>query len=154
MSVAQLLRTAGPPRAQTAECARWSRASAEYPAELLDLPNAPDLLFALGSRSTLDVPRVAIVGTRDCSGYGDRTARKIAAAIARALRYTVNLIGVEHVALGSDFDGARIPAVIGDVGGVQNLVEAMRGHGFDETTLGKLCCDNWIAVLERSWKSG
>lgn len=62
----------------------WSKASAEYPAELLDLPNAPDLLFTLGARHTLDAPRVAIVGTRDCTGYGDRTARQIAAAIARA----------------------------------------------------------------------
>ncbi len=62
----------------------WSKASADYPAELLDLPNAPDLLFVLGARSTLDAPRVAIVGTRDCTAYGDRTARKIAGAIARA----------------------------------------------------------------------
>ncbi|MCR4339722.1 MAG: DNA-processing protein DprA [Gemmatimonadaceae bacterium] len=66
------------------EPAEWSKASSDYPAELLDLPNAPDLLFALGARSTLDAPRVAIIGTRDCTAYGDRTARKIAGAIARA----------------------------------------------------------------------
>lgn len=66
------------------EPATWVRASAEYPAELFDLPNAPDLLFALGSRATLAAQRVAIVGTRDCTAYGDRTARKIAGAIARA----------------------------------------------------------------------
>ena len=29
-----------------------------------------------------------------------------AGAIVRAIRYTVNLVGVQHVALGSDFDGA------------------------------------------------
>lgn len=62
----------------------WSKASGEYPSALLDLPNAPDLLFALGPRSVLDGPRVAIVGTRDCTGYGDRIARKIAGSIARA----------------------------------------------------------------------
>lgn len=66
------------------EAATWVRASAEYPAELLDLANAPDQLFALGSRCTLAAPRVAIVGTRDCTAYGDRIARKIAGAIARA----------------------------------------------------------------------
>lgn len=62
----------------------WSKASANYPAELLDLPNPPDSLFTLGARSVLDGPRVAIVGTRDCTGYGDRVARRIAGAIARA----------------------------------------------------------------------
>lgn len=71
-------------RVQTAEAAEWSKASPDYPAELLDLPNPPEVLFALGPRSTLDAPRVAIVGTRDCTAYGDRTARKIAGAITRA----------------------------------------------------------------------
>lgn len=73
-----------PERAPSPTAAAWSKASAEYPAGLLDLPNAPDSLFALGARSTLEAPRVAIVGTRDCTGYGDRMARKIASAIARA----------------------------------------------------------------------
>jgi DNA processing protein len=83
VAASQPLAAAGE-RAQTAEPAEWSKASPDYPAELLDLPNPPDLLFALGARSTLDAPRVAIVGTRDCTAYGDRTARKIAGAIARA----------------------------------------------------------------------
>lgn len=73
-----------PERAQTIECVEWGKRSPEYPAELLDLPNAPDPIFAIGTRETLDAPRVAIVGTRDCTGYGDRTARKIGGAIARA----------------------------------------------------------------------
>lgn len=78
------LRTSAFERTQFTEPVRWSKGSPEYPAELLDLPNAPDALFALGARSTLDAPRVAVVGTRDCTAYGDRTARKIASAIARA----------------------------------------------------------------------
>ncbi len=73
-----------PEREPTAGPAEWNKAGPDYPAELLDLPNPPDLLFALGLRATLDAPRVAIVGTRDCTAYGDRIARKIAGAIARA----------------------------------------------------------------------
>ena len=78
-----LVRASVPESEQIAGCT-WSKGSADYPAELLDLPNAPDLIFVLGARVTLDAPRVAIVGTRDCTGYGARTARKIASAIARA----------------------------------------------------------------------
>jgi DNA processing protein len=78
------LRTSARERERTTEPVTWGKLEPDYPAELLDLPNAPDALFALGARSTLDAPRVAIVGTRDCTAYGDRTARKIASAIARA----------------------------------------------------------------------
>jgi len=45
------------------------------------------------------------------------------ADIARAIQYTVNLIGIEHVALGSDFDGA-IKAII-EVRGLPLIVEAL-----------------------------
>lgn len=78
------VRTLGSAREQAAPSATWRKEDPGYPAELLDLPSAPEVLFALGTRSTLDSPRVAIVGTRDCTAYGDRTARKIAGAIARA----------------------------------------------------------------------
>lgn len=71
--------------------------------------------------------------------------------LLRHLDHLIDLAGIDHVGLGSDFEGARIPAVIGDVAGLPALVEAMRAHGYDETTLRKLCCDNWIAVLERTW---
>ena len=81
---APVLRISVRERAQTAEPATWARSEPDYPAELLDLPNPPDALFALGARTALEAPRVAIVGTRDCTAYGDRTARKIAGAIARA----------------------------------------------------------------------
>lgn len=84
MSTARQLDTATTERGQSPERTTWSKGSADYPAELLDLPNPPDPLFALGARATLDAPRVAIVGTRNCTGYGDRTARRIAGAIARA----------------------------------------------------------------------
>ena len=69
---------------RTTEPAAWTKGSPNYPGELLDLPNPPDLLYTLGLRATLDAPRVAIIGTRDCTAYGDRIARKIAGAIARA----------------------------------------------------------------------
>jgi membrane dipeptidase len=53
--------------------------------------------------------------------------------------------------MGSDFDGAEIPEAIGDVAGLPVLVGAMRAHGYDDATLRKLCHENWIAVLERTW---
>ena len=43
------------------------------------------------------------------------------------------------------------PAEIGDVAGLPRLVDAMRRHGYDEATLRKLCYENWMNVLERTW---
>ncbi|MEO8911323.1 MAG: DNA-processing protein DprA [Gemmatimonadaceae bacterium] len=63
---------------------RWKRGSAEYPTELLDLSTAPSELYAIGRRSTLAAPRVAIVGTRQSTGYGERTTRSLTRALVRA----------------------------------------------------------------------
>lgn len=65
--------------------------------------------------------------------------------------YLIEHLGEDRVGLGSDFDGATVPAEIGTAAGLQNLVAAMRARGFDEPLLRKVCCDNWIAALERSW---
>jgi len=64
------------------EC--WEKGSAEYPMELLDLSIPPDSLFAIGRISALTKPRVAIVGTRRSTGYGERTARGLTRSLVRA----------------------------------------------------------------------
>ncbi|MCC0029867.1 MAG: membrane dipeptidase [Brucellaceae bacterium] len=71
--------------------------------------------------------------------------------MARHLDHLIERLGVDHVGLGSDFDGANIPDVIGDVTGLPALQDALRKHGYDEATLKKLCHENWIGVLERTW---
>lgn len=66
--------------------------------------------------------------------------------------YLVERLGEDRVALGSDFDGTTIPAPIGDASGLQQLIAALRAHGFDDATLRKLAFDNWMRVLRLSWK--
>lgn len=56
----------------------------EYPQALLDLENVPDPIYVLGDIEILRKPLVSIVGTRDATSYGLRTARSIATALARA----------------------------------------------------------------------
>ena len=43
------------------------------------------------------------------------------------LRYIADRIGVEHVALGSDFNGARVPQAIKDVTGLPKLIDCPAG---------------------------
>lgn len=63
---------------------RWQRGSDDYPSELLDLSTPPSELFAIGLKSALTTPRVSIVGTRQSTAYGERTARTLTRALVRA----------------------------------------------------------------------
>lgn len=60
-------------------------------------------------------------------------------------------LGEDGVALGSDFDGATIPAAIGDAAGVPRLLDAMLAHGYGAALVRKIACDNWLSVLQRTW---
>jgi membrane dipeptidase len=72
--------------------------------------------------------------------------------IADHARYVADRIGVEHVALGSDFDGATIPAPLGDVAGLPKLLDALRGVGFSEPELEQIAWSNWRRVLDSWWR--
>jgi membrane dipeptidase len=72
--------------------------------------------------------------------------------IAEHARYVADRIGPEHVALGSDFDGATIPAPLADVSGLPKLVSALRGAGFAETEIAAICWHNWRRVLAVWWR--
>lgn len=67
------------------------------------------------------------------------------------LDHLLEHLGEDHVGLGSDYDGATIPVGITDVAGQQNLLDAMRGHGYDKALIAKIAHENWFAVLERTW---
>ena len=69
----------------------------------------------------------------------------------RHIDHLIAKLGIDHVGLGSDFDGALIPRAIGDVAGLPQLIAAMRQRGYDDATLAKLTHGNWLAVLERTW---
>jgi membrane dipeptidase len=71
--------------------------------------------------------------------------------IAKHAAYVADRIGVEHVGLGSDFDGATIPAALGDVSNVPLLLDALREQGFDEDEMAAIAWGNWRRVLGAWW---
>jgi membrane dipeptidase len=83
---------------------------------------------------------------------GRRDAETPLKELIRHIDHLIERLGPDGVALGSDFDGATIPVEIGDAGGLPRLVEAMARHGYDDETVRKICSENWISVLERTWK--
>ncbi len=71
--------------------------------------------------------------------------------MVRHIDYMVERMGIDCVALGSDYDGATIPAEISDAAGTQNLVTALQNAGYNDEELAKLCRGNWIRVLKQAW---
>ncbi|MBB3313904.1 membrane dipeptidase [Rhizobium sp. BK196] len=66
--------------------------------------------------------------------------------------YLVNRVGIDCVALGSDFDGATIPEEIGDASGNQRLIAALRQAGYGAEDLTKIASENWLRILASAWR--
>lgn len=63
----------------------------------------------------------------------------------RHLDHLLGRLGESGVALGSDFDGCRLPDAIGDVAGLTRLVAAMRQADYGEDLIARICHQNWLA---------
>ena len=99
-----------------------------------------------------------IVGVNYAIGFlsptGDRDPANVPARIlADHVDYLVNRIGIDRVALGSDYDGATIPGDMKDVAGQQVIIAELRARGYDDVALNKVGTGNWLRILEQTWKA-
>jgi membrane dipeptidase len=69
--------------------------------------------------------------------------------IAGHIEYIAERIGVEHVALGSDFDGCFPPAAIDDASKMQALLDTL---AWSDGELRALAHGNWLRVLRETWR--
>ncbi len=73
------------------------------------------------------------------------------ADIVRHVDYLVERMGIDHVAFGSDFEGAVVPEELGGATGLPRLVEALRGLGYDDDAVDRVTHANWLRVLGATW---
>jgi DNA processing protein len=95
----------------------------DYPRALLDIDDAPVLLYYKGRRSLLNAPAIAIVGSRNASPAGIKTAEEFAEALAVA-----GLTVISGLALGIDAAAHRGGLRAGPRGG---STIAIVGTGID-----------------------
>jgi membrane dipeptidase len=74
------------------------------------------------------------------------------APIVEHIRYVADRIGVEHVGLGSDFDGGLIPSELGGADGLPRLLAALGNAGFSPDEVEAIAWRNWRRVLEAWWR--
>jgi membrane dipeptidase len=83
---------------------------------------------------------------------GDHSPETPIAEIVRHVDYLAERMGIDHVAFGSDFDGAVIPDELGGVAGLPKLVNALRDAGYDDDAVAKITHGNWLRVLAATWR--
>jgi microsomal dipeptidase-like Zn-dependent dipeptidase len=115
----------------------------------------PLLVSHTGVKGTCDNPRNlsddelrAVARTGGVIGIGvwdTATCGKDAEATARAIRYAARIVGVDHVALGSDFDGGTTTPF--DASGWPLVTEALMKEGFSEEEIRKIMGENVVRVL-------
>src|SRR6185437_12277392 len=128
------------------------------PATLRDvtaIATRPLLVSHTGVKGTCNNPRNlsdgelrAVAATGGVIGIGlweTATCGTDAAATARAIRYAVKIVGIDHVALGSDFDGAVTTPF--DASGWPLVTDALLREGFSEQDIRKIMGENVVRVL-------
>lgn len=125
--------------------------------DILAMATRPVVVSHTGVKGTCDnqrnltddqLKRIAATGGIIGIGFWDTAVcGEDAAAIARAIKYAVTVAGVDHVALGSDFDGSvKAPF---DTSGDALITEALINEGLTDEDIAKIMGGNVLKLLER-----
>jgi membrane dipeptidase len=130
-------------------------------AQVLEVATQPVVVSHTGVKGTCDRTRnlddeqlTSIASNGGLVGiafFSEAVCDVTVTSIAAAIRYTVDLIGINHVALGSDFDGAVTTPF--DIGGLAHLTDALLKDGFTQAEIAAIMGGNLVALLRRSLPS-
>lgn len=127
-----------------------AHASPAMVADVLELSTSPPMLSHGGMKGACDTPRnlsddlmlqFAAKGGLIGIGYWDAAVCEASPdGIVRSMRYAIDLLGVDHVALGSDYDGAVTTPF--DTSELAILTETMLLRDFSEDEIRKVMGGN------------
>lgn len=132
-----------------------AHASAATIDDVLAIATRPVVASHTGVRGVVDNARNlsdghlrAIAATGGLIGIGfwpTASGGDDAAAIARSIKHATNVAGTDHVALGSDFDGAvQTPF---DASGMVQITDALIDAGLQDDAIGKVMGGNVVRLL-------
>lgn len=124
--------------------------------EVLNMATRPVVVSHTGVRATCPGPRnlsddqikrIGANGGLIGIGYWDAAVCEVGArSTARAMRHAATVAGVQHVALGSDFDGAtQVPF---DASQLVQMTQALRDEGFTDDEIRGIMGENAIRFLQ------
>ncbi len=132
-----------------------AHASEQTIRDVLAMTQAPVVVSHTGLKGTCDSPRNlsddavrGIAATGGVVGIGfwkDAVCGTTVEAIAQAIRHGIEVAGIDHVAIGSDFDGAV--ATPFDAAGFAHLTQALTSLGLSDADIAKVSGGNVLRVL-------
>jgi membrane dipeptidase len=127
-------------------------------AEILSMVTKPVVSSHGGVQATCKVNRnltddeirgVAKTGGVIGIGYWDGAVCEITPkSIARAIRHVRDLVGIDHVGLGSDFDGSTTTPF--DTAGLAQVTQVLIDEGFSDAEIAKVMGGNVVRVLAQT----
>jgi len=73
--------------------------------------------------------------------------------VIKHIDYIVDKVGIDHVAIGSDFDGIEKSIDgIDNIGMMQNLFCSLEKKGYTKKNIKKIACENALRVFSEIWK--
>ncbi len=72
--------------------------------------------------------------------------------IRKHIDYIVELVGINNISFGSDYDGATVPDIIKDVSFYPVLIEHLEKNGYNDKEIEKVKSENLIRVMKEVWK--
>lgn len=67
--------------------------------------------------------------------------------------YIASRVGVEHVGIGTDFEGARMPEALPDAAALPRLIDALKKRGHAAADIDRIAHGNWLRVLKETWRA-
>ena len=132
-----------------------SHSSSEVIEDILDMCTTPLVASHSGVRGTCNnsrnlsdehVKRIAKTGGIINIGYWkEATCGDTAEDVAKAIKYTVSLVGIDHVGLGSDYDGGvKVPFATDKL---VELTQALVDENFTKSEIEKIMGQNLVRLL-------
>ena len=96
-----------------------------------------------------------VMGMNYCASFlneDEEVGKNTIDEVIRHMKYIKNLVGVDVIALGSDFDGIDPDIELSDASKMPMLVEKMRNSGFTEEEIAKITHLNFLRVAKEILK--
>ncbi len=123
--------------------------------DILTMTRAPVIVSHTGFRGHCNSPRnlsdAHAQSIADGGGligaafFPETTCGRTVEAIARSIRYGADLVGAQHIAIGTDFDGATSTPI--DASGMPYLIEALARQGLADDDIAAIMGGNALRFL-------
>ena len=94
-----------------------------------------------------------IIGVTFCSEFLNQNKTATVEDVAEHINYIKNLVGIDYVGIGSDFDGIDKEHMIKDLQGIKdidNIIIELKKKNFKEYEIDKVLGGNWLRILEEN----